>query len=165
MSGDPGSRMPHPSDDRPDSPVPRPPDDPPGSRQPALAHGDAIAGGCMSLTLLLVEAGVGFLLALVLGLRGWSRSAADPRQRTGPPPMDWVPTLWVGAFALAVTLAGVLFLRGGHLYAGSLHLVLGAVVLLFTLNVWHDEYEFSHPAPLPPCPTRAGVPCAPADQR
>ncbi|GDY65096.1 hypothetical protein SAV14893_044890 [Streptomyces avermitilis] len=50
-------------------------------------------------------------------------------------------------------------------HAGSLHLALGAVVLLFTLNVWHDAYAFSHPAPLPPCPTRAGVPCAPPDQR
>lgn len=119
----------------------------------------------MSLTLLLVEAVAGFVLALMLGLRGWGRSAADPRQRTAPPPMDWVPTLWVGAFALAIALAGVLFLRGGHLYAGSLHLLLGVIVLVFTLNVWHDEYAFSHPAPLPPCPTRAGVLCAPADQR
>ncbi|MEU9471857.1 DUF6234 family protein [Streptomyces avermitilis] len=157
--------MPHPSDDRPGSRVPRPSDDRPGSRQPALAQGDAIAGGCMSLTLLLVEAVAGFVLALTLGLRGWSRSAADSKQHTGPPPMDWVPTLWVGAFALAIALAGVLFLRGGHLYAGSLHLLLGVIVLVFTLNVWHDEYAFSHPAPLPPCPTRAGVLCAPVDQR
>lgn len=74
--------------------------------------------------------------------------------------MDWVPVLCFGGFTLAVLLAAVALLRRAHPLAGSIQLLLAVAALIITITVWRAEYERAHPSPLPPCPTRAGVPCA-----
>ncbi|MFD9498012.1 DUF6234 family protein [Streptomyces sp. NPDC060035] len=150
----------------------------PGSGTPILpgvAHhpssspgraGDGFEGGCLTLLALLVEISVAFLAALSLGMRGWAQSTSEkagPSGHAGPPPMDWVPVLWLGGFTLAVLVVAGLFLRFGHPFAGSFQLLIGAVVLMATIAVGTTEYERAHPAPLPRCPTAAGVPCAPQD--
>ncbi|MEE1800547.1 DUF6234 family protein [Streptomyces sp. JV176] len=106
--------------------------------------------------------------ALVMGVfllaRGWERAVAGD----GPigtvveaPPMDWTPTVWCAGFTLAVLIVAVGFLRSGHPYAGGVQLCVAAFALLVTLGIWNDAYDRAHPAPLPPCPTRAGVVCEP----
>lgn len=107
--------------------------------------------------MLLIELPVAVLLGLALGIRGWA--AAD--ERTGTPPMDWVPVLWLGGFTLCAFTVGVVLLRSAHPYAGTAQLLVAVIALLFTMTVWQHEYERAHPSPLPTCPTRAGTPCAP----
>ncbi|MFE3742773.1 hypothetical protein [Streptomyces sp. NPDC059134] len=108
------------------------------------------------------------LAALVMGVfllaRGWERTVARngaPESVSGAPPMDWVPTIWCAVFTLAVLCVAVGFLRTGHPYAGGLQLCAAAFALLVTVGIWNDAYDRAHPAPLPPCPTRAGVLCEP----
>ncbi|MFD5625433.1 DUF6234 family protein [Streptomyces sp. NPDC127072] len=109
--------------------------------------------------MLFIEIPAAILLGLALGLRGWGR--AD--ERTGTPAMDWVPILWLGGFTLCVLVVAVAFLCSAHPYAGAVQLLVAAVALIAVMNAWHEEYERAHPAPLPTCPTRAGVPCASSD--
>ncbi|MET7366434.1 DUF6234 family protein [Streptomyces sp. NPDC005566] len=115
---------------------------------------------------LIVEIPAALLIALSLGMRGWARSTnheVESPGHVGPPPMDWVPVLWLGGFTLAVLVVAGLFLRSGHPFAGSFQLLVGAAVLAATIGVGTTEYERAHPAPLPQCPTQAGVPCTPQD--
>ncbi|MFJ2303986.1 DUF6234 family protein [Streptomyces sp. NPDC087787] len=105
--------------------------------------------------MLLIEVPVALLLGLTLVIRGWGR--AD--EQTGAPTMDWVPVLWLGGFTLGVLVIAVVFLYSAHPFAGSVQLLIAAIVLIFTLAAWHVEYERAHPSPLPACPTRAGTPC------
>ncbi|MGA5894022.1 DUF6234 family protein [Streptomyces venetus] len=100
------------------------------------------------------------LLVLVMVIRGWG---SRPDERAGPPPMDWVPVLWLGAFTLVTLVIAWAFLRSAHPFAGTLQLLIATLGLIATLTVWHEEYGRAHPPPLPPCPTKAGIPCGPPD--
>ncbi|MER5894398.1 DUF6234 family protein [Streptomyces sp. NPDC001876] len=133
------------------------------SRSPGSA-GDGFEGGCLTLLAVLIEIPAALVMALSLGMRGLAQSANETNEspgHVGTPPMDWVPVLWLGGFTLAVLVVAGLFLRSGHPFAGSFQLLIGAVVLTVTIAVGTAEYERAHPAPLPRCPTQAGVPCAP----
>ncbi|NDZ73244.1 MULTISPECIES: DUF6234 family protein [unclassified Streptomyces] len=127
--------------------------------QPPDSRGDGFAGGCLTLIALLIEIPVAFLLALTLGVRGWGR--AD--ERAGTPPMDWVPVLWFSGFTLAVLVIAGIFLYLAHPFAGAVQLLIAAIALIYTITAWHEQYERAHPPPLPTCPTKAGVPCAPSN--
>lgn len=131
MRFEPSSRVPHLSGD----------DCRPG--EPSDSRGDGFTGGCISLIVLLVEIPVAFLLGLASVLRGWGR--ADEHTGT-PPPMDWVPILWLGGFTLGVLVIAVLFFRSAHPFAGAVQLLLAVAVLVFTIAAWHDQYERAHPA-------------------
>lgn len=132
-------------------------------RQPGQSpssRGDGFAGGCLTLIVLLMQLPTAFLMVMVLVIRGWgSRTDEHP----GPPPTDWVPVLWLGAFTLVTLVIAWAFLRSAHPIAGTLQLLIATVALIATITVWHEEYERAHPPPLPPCPTKAGIPCAPSD--
>ncbi|MDX3064346.1 MULTISPECIES: DUF6234 family protein [Streptomyces] len=112
----------------------------------------------------LIEIAFAAFVALSSGMRGWagstSRSGSAPGD-TGPPPMDWVPVLWLGGFTLGVFLVAVFFLWSGHPLAGAFQLLIGAALLAATVAAGLDEHERAHPAPLAACPTQAGVPCTP----
>ncbi|MFE9906790.1 DUF6234 family protein [Streptomyces clavifer] len=150
-----------------------PASDPP--RLPGVVHerardtateGGGFEGGCLTVIAVLIEIAFAAFMALSLGMRGWagstSRSGSTPGD-TGPPPMDWVPVLWLGGFTLGVSLVAVFFLRSGHPLAGTFQLLIGAALLAATVAAGLDEHERAHPAPLPACPTQAGVPCTPKD--
>ncbi|MFD5751175.1 DUF6234 family protein [Streptomyces sp. NPDC127033] len=140
---------------------------PPGSRAPlppeTSGGGGAGGGGCVAALVLILEIPVALVTGVQLGLREWARSGAVG-ERAGAvpevPPMDWVPTLWCGAFTLGALTVAVVFLRSAHPYAGGIQLCIAAFALFVTLGVWSDANDRAHPAPPPPCPTRAGVPCA-----
>lgn len=128
--------------------------------------GDGFEGGCLTLIVVLIEIAFAFLMVLSLGMRGWARSTSgntNASPGSGPPPMDWVPVFWLGGFTLGVVLVAVFFLRSGHPFAGAFQLVVGGALLIATVAAGLDEHTRAHPAPLPACPTRAGVPCAPQD--
>ncbi|MEU1202714.1 DUF6234 family protein [Streptomyces sp. NPDC005813] len=122
-------------------------------------RGDAFAGGCLALILLLLEIPVVLLLILKMGLEGWARSSDS--MHVGTPPMDWAPVLWFCGYTLAVLLVAVALLRWAHPLAGVIQMVVVTAALIITITAWRAEYERAHPSPLPTCPTRAGVPCAP----
>ncbi|MEU6353904.1 DUF6234 family protein [Streptomyces sp. NPDC047072] len=121
------------------------------------SRGDGFTGGCLTLMALLIEIPAALLLALTSVLRGWGHTD----EQTGTPSMDWVPIIGYGGFTLSVLVVAGVFLRSAHPFAGAVQLVLAAVALICTLSVWGQQYERSHPAPLPTCPTKAGVPCTP----
>lgn len=131
--------------------VPRLPenDDRPG--QPSNLRGDAFAGGCISLLVLLIEIPIAALLAFMSAIRGWG--SAD--EQTATPAMDWVPALWFGGFTLGVLVIAVIFLYTAHPYAAAVQLLLAVVAASFTIAAWHDRYQR---AQLPPPTTRAGMP-------
>ncbi|SCF65171.1 hypothetical protein GA0115259_100693 [Streptomyces sp. MnatMP-M17] len=152
MTWTPGSRIPSP---------------PQGERRrnPSNTRGDWFEGGCLGLLMLLLETLFALMLGVALGLRTWARPGeyANSKARVATPPMDWVPTLWTAGFTLAVLAIAIIFFRAAHPFAGSVQLLVAALALCVTVAAWHDSYERAHPAPLPPCPTRAGTPCAPED--
>ncbi|KUM79385.1 hypothetical protein AQI84_05555 [Streptomyces griseorubiginosus] len=110
---------------------------------PSTRRGDGIAGGCISLIVLLVEIPVALLLVLSSVLRGWVRRD----QYVAAPTVDWVPILWCGGFTLGVLVIAVIFLCPAHPFAAAVQLVLAVVALLFTIMVWHDQHERAHPGP------------------
>lgn len=130
---------------------------PPRSPGPAR---DGFEGGCLTLLAVLIEIPAALVIALSSGMRGWAQSSD---RNAGAPTMDWVPVLWLGGFTVAVLVVAGLFLRSGHPFAGSFQLLIGALALTATVAVGTSEYERAHPAPLPPCPTQAGVRCAPQE--
>ncbi|MFE9859888.1 DUF6234 family protein [Streptomyces sp. NPDC005780] len=121
--------------------VPRLPENENGPGKLSNVRGDGFAGGCISLIVLLVEIPVAFLLGLTSVIRGWG--GADGQ--TAAPAMDWVPIFWFGGFTLGVLVIAVLFLYAAHPFAGAVQLTLAAVALLFTIMVWHGQYERAHP--------------------
>lgn len=141
----------------PSSPLTRMPDDGHRSERLSGSRGDGFTGGCLVLIALLVEIPVFVLLALTLSLRGWG----DTDEGAGPPPVDWVPVVWLGGFTLAVLVVAAGFLRSAHPFAGAAQLLVAAVALTLTISAWDQQYDRAHPPALPTCPTKAGVPCAP----
>ncbi|MFE3825839.1 hypothetical protein [Streptomyces sp. NPDC059092] len=139
----------------------------PGSRAPLPPEtrgGVGLGGGCAAVLVLVLEVLVALVMGVFLLARGWARPVAGD----GPagtvveaPPMDWTPTVWCAVFTLAALIVAVAFLLSGHPYAGGVQLCVAACALLVTLGVFTDADHRAHPAPLPPCPTRAGVLCAP----
>ncbi|WP_371603867.1 DUF6234 family protein [Streptomyces sp. NBC_01220] len=128
MPFDPSSRLPHlPENDS-------------GPGTPSNVRGDGFAGGCVSLIVLLIEVPVALLLGLTSVIRGWV--GAD--EQTAAPAMDWVPVFWFGGFTLGVLVIAVLFLYAAHPFAGAVQLILAAIALLFTITVWHGQYERAH---------------------
>lgn len=121
--------------------VPRLPENGNGPGRPSNVRGDGFAGGCISLIVLLIEIPVALLLGLTAVIRGWV--GAD--ERTAAPAMDWVPVFWFGGFTLGVLVIAVLFLYSAHPFAGAVQLTLAAIALLFTITVWHGQYERAHP--------------------
>ncbi|MFD7206268.1 DUF6234 family protein [Streptomyces sp. NPDC059893] len=125
----------------PSTRVPRLPENDDGPEKPSNLRGDGFAGGCISLIVLLIEIPVAYLLGLTSVIRG--RGSADGQ--TAAPAMDWAPIFWFGGFTLGVLVIAVLFLYSAHPFAGAVQLILAAIALLFTITVWHDQYERAHP--------------------
>lgn len=116
---------------------------------------DGFAGGCISLIVLLIEIPVGLLLGLTSVIRGGG--SADERTVASPPPMDWVPVLWLGGFTCGVLVIAVVFLYSAHPFSAAVQLLVAATALCFTIAAWHHQYERAHP---PPLPTKTGMPRA-----
>ncbi|MFF7948431.1 DUF6234 family protein [Streptomyces griseorubiginosus] len=103
---------------------------------PSPRRGDGIAGGCISLIVLLIEIPVALLLVLTSVLRGWGRRD----EYNAAPAVDWVPILWCGGFTPGVLVIAVIFLCSAHPFAAAVQLILAAVALLVTIMVWHDQH-------------------------
>ncbi|MFI8831609.1 inner-membrane translocator [Streptomyces afghaniensis] len=105
-------------------------------KQPA-AGTDALTAGCLLLLVLVADAAAGFLVVLLLAVRGLGRMDACAGQ-TAPcaPPTDWAPLLCFGALALAVGVTGILLLRLGHPFIGAVQLVLCIVLAGHALGSW-----------------------------
>ncbi|MTE19732.1 hypothetical protein F0L17_11470 [Streptomyces sp. TRM43335] len=128
------------------------------------ARGDAVSGVLVGFVLLLAEVAGALVVMVGLGLRNWT-DAGGHREGGGPgepPPMDWVPVLWCGGFALAVLALAVVFLRAGRPGVGAVQLLVFAAALTATVLTWHGEHERAHPDPPPASPYRddpGGRPC------
>ncbi|MFI1395243.1 DUF6234 family protein [Streptomyces sp. NPDC020681] len=144
---------------------PQLPQDRPQPQSVPKPRGDALASGCLVLSLPLLEAVGALMLALALGTRGWARSSshANSKVPSKAPAMDWVPVFWLGGFTLVILAIAVILLRSARPYSGALQLLIAGLCLAVTITVGNSEYERAHPAPLPPCPTAAGTPCEPDD--
>ncbi|MCW8117816.1 DUF6234 family protein [Streptomyces anthocyanicus] len=112
-----------------------------GPGKPSNLRGDGFTGGCISLIVLFIEIPVAYLLGLTSVIRGMG----DADGPTAAPAMDWTPIFWFGGFTLGVLMIAVLFLYSAHPFAGAVQLFLAAVALLFTIAVWHDQHEQTHP--------------------
>ncbi|MFI8487425.1 hypothetical protein [Streptomyces rubrogriseus] len=112
-----------------------------GVGKPSTMRGDGFTGGCVSLIVLLIEIPVAYLLGLTSVIRGMG--GAD--RPTAAPAMDWTTVFWFGGFTLGVLMIAVLFLYSAHPFAGAVQLILAAVALLYTITVWHDQHERTHP--------------------
>jgi hypothetical protein len=98
---------------------------------------DALTAGCLLLLMLVADVAAGFLVVLLLTVRGLGRMDAGAGQTPADElPADWVPLLSFGALALAVGVTGVLLLRLGHRFMGALQLVLCIVLTLHALGSW-----------------------------
>ncbi|WP_086561524.1 inner-membrane translocator [Streptomyces africanus] len=98
---------------------------------------DALTGGCLLLLVLVADAAAGFLVVLLLAVRGLGRMDAGAGQTAaGAPPTDWAPLLCFGALALAVGVTGVLLLRVGNRFTGAVQLVLCVVLAGHALGSW-----------------------------
>ncbi|MGK5698161.1 inner-membrane translocator [Streptomyces sp. URMC 128] len=105
-------------------------------KQPA-AGTDALTAGCLLLLVLVADAAAGFLVVLLLAVRGLGRMDAGAGQPpAGPPPTDWAPLLCFGALALAVGVTGVLLLRLGHPFIGAVQMVLCVFFAGHALGAW-----------------------------
>ncbi|MGA5138262.1 hypothetical protein [Streptomyces azureus] len=99
--------------------------------------GDALTAGCLLLLVLVADAAAGFLVVLLLAVRGLGRMGAGSGQTpAGSLPADWAPLLCFGALALAVGATGVLLLRLGHRFTGAVQLVFCTVLACHALGSW-----------------------------
>ncbi|MEV6192852.1 DUF6234 family protein [Streptomyces sp. NPDC051920] len=147
MPSDPASRTPRGLEGLPDA-------------KPSLdTRGDAFAGGCLILVLLLLEIPIAVLLMLAAGFGGWDRSSGSGKSGTSS--MNWEPVIWFGVVTLAVLLAALALLRWAHPLAWSTQMLVATASLIITITVWHAEYDRAHHSPVPSCPTRAGMLCEP----
>ncbi|MEU0192766.1 inner-membrane translocator [Streptomyces afghaniensis] len=105
-------------------------------KQPSAGN-DALTAGCLLLLVLVADAAAGFLVLLLLSVRGLGRMDACAGQPPGcAPPTDWAPLLCFGALALAVGVTGVLLLRLGPRFIGAVQLVLCIVLAGHALRSW-----------------------------
>ncbi|MGW2105311.1 DUF6234 family protein [Streptomyces sp. NPDC001948] len=106
--------------------------------------------GCLDVVL-------GVLLALLEGLicavatirLAFSRTDPDGSEATGPPPMDWTPVLVFGSITAVICLIAVVLIRSNWPWAGALQVLAALALCVVTVQVGHEDYRRSHPAPAP----------------
>lgn len=115
----------------------------------------------LGLLLLVVDAAVCAVTALLFALRGWDRQAAaqGPGGDGTPPPMDWIPTASFAAVALCVAATGFALTRAGFRYSGAAQLLAAALICLVTVDVGYGDWKQAHPDPAPSCPAVPDAPC------
>ncbi|MDJ0466999.1 DUF6234 family protein [Streptomyces sp. H27-C3] len=128
-------------------------------RPAAGAHGwaDPLTG----LLLLVLDAAACVVAAFMLAMREWGRGAGaqDPKspEPPEPPPVDWVPTVTVGAIALLAAAVGVALLCNNWPFAGSFQLVAALVICLAAVVLAREDYRERHPEPTPTSSYDPGV--------
>ncbi|SFY14112.1 DUF6234 family protein [Streptomyces atratus] len=140
------------------SPCPRP--DQQSGRRP---HASRAVNGCLDVVLgLLLVLLEGLICAVATVQLAFSRTDLGGTETAGPPPMDWAPVLVLGGIAAVICLFGVVLIRGNWPRAGVIQLLAALVLCVVTVQVGHEDYRRSHPAPAPTPsydPGRAGHQC------
>ncbi|WP_157987155.1 DUF6234 family protein [Streptomyces atratus] len=132
-------------------------------RAPRPRHGSRAMNGCLDvvlgLLLVLLEGLICAVAAYSLTLSRWDPGASEA---TGPPPMDWTPVLVFGGIAAAVALIAVVLIRENRPWAGAIQIPVALLLCMAAVQVGHEDYRRSHPAPAsapPDDPGRSGHQC------
>ncbi|MGW0963104.1 DUF6234 family protein [Streptomyces gelaticus] len=126
------------------SPSPRP------DRKSGLPYASRAVNGCLDVVLgLLLVLLEGLICAVATIQLAFSRTDLGGTETAGPPPMDWTPVLVLGGIATVICLFGVVLIRGNWPRAGAIQLLAALALCAVTVQVGHEDYRRSHPAPAP----------------
>ncbi|MCX4788754.1 MULTISPECIES: DUF6234 family protein [unclassified Streptomyces] len=120
------------------------------SRDSRPRRGSRAVNGCLDVVLgLLLVLLEGLICAAAAHSLTLSRSRWDPgaSETTDPPPMDWTPVLVFGGIAAAVALIAVVLIRENWPWAGALQIPVVLLLCVAAVQVGHEDYRRSHPAP------------------
>ncbi|MEU0631248.1 DUF6234 family protein [Streptomyces sp. NPDC005989] len=121
--------------------------DPASGRRPYRSRA---VNGCLDVVLGLLLILLEGLICVVATVRSaFPRTDLDGPEATGPPPMDWTPVLVLGSIAAVICLIAVVLIRSNWPRAGALQVLAALALCVVTVQVGHEDYRRSHPAPAP----------------